>query len=85
MDKIKITKAIIELASQILKKTINSNSLKASLIFDLGADSLDIVELIMAIEKEFSIEFPDSINNKLNTLQDIIDNTINYLEINIRE
>ena len=45
----------------------------ASFIDDLGADSLDIVELVMAIEKEFSIEIPDEDAEKISTVQDAID------------
>lgn len=44
-----------------------------SFIDDLGADSLDIVELVMAIEKEFSIEIPDEDAEKISTVQDAID------------
>jgi acyl carrier protein len=45
----------------------------ASFIDDLGADSLDIVELVMAIEKEFEIEIPDEDAEKITTVQDAID------------
>ena len=45
----------------------------ASFIDDLGADSLDIVELVMAIEKEFNIEIPDDDAEKITTVQDAVD------------
>jgi acyl carrier protein len=45
----------------------------ASFIDDLGADSLDIVELVMAIEKEFNVEIPDEDAEKITTVQDAID------------
>ena len=45
----------------------------ASFIEDLGADSLDIVEFVMAIEKEFNIEIPDEDAEKISTVQDAID------------
>jgi len=45
----------------------------ASFITDLNADSLDIVELVMAIEKEFDIEIPDDEAEKIRTVQDAID------------
>jgi acyl carrier protein len=45
----------------------------ASFIDDLGADSLDIVELVMAIEKQFSIEIPDEDAEKISTVQHAID------------
>ena len=44
----------------------------ASFITDLNADSLDIVELVMAIEKEFDIEIPDDEAEKIRTVQDAI-------------
>jgi acyl carrier protein len=44
----------------------------ASFIDDLGADSLDTVELVMAFEEEFSIEIPDDVAEKILTVQDAI-------------
>src|SRR5881398_3031875 len=44
----------------------------ASFIEDLGADSLDIVELVMAFEEEFSVEVPDEDAEKLQTVGDVI-------------
>ncbi len=45
----------------------------ASFVDDLGADSLDTVELIMAFEEEFDIEIPDEEAQKIKTVQDVID------------
>ena len=45
----------------------------ASFIDDLGADSLDIVELIMALEEEFDIEIPDEDAEKIATVKDAVD------------
>jgi acyl carrier protein len=44
----------------------------ASFIDDLGADSLDIVELVMAFEEEFSVEIPDDAAEKISTVTDAI-------------
>jgi len=55
------------------KETVERDSKLAE---DLGADSLDAVELIMAIEEEFDIEIDDTEATKIKTVQDIID----YLE-----
>jgi len=44
----------------------------ASFIEDLGADSLDTVELVMAFEEEFSVEVPDEDAEKLQTVGDVI-------------
>ncbi len=46
--------------------------LKASFIDDLGADSLDIVELVMCMEEEFDIEIPDEDAEKIQTIGDAI-------------
>ncbi len=46
---------------------------KASFIDDLGADSLDIVELVMSLEEEFDIEIPDEDAEKIQTIGDAID------------
>jgi acyl carrier protein len=45
---------------------------QASFIDDLGADSLDIVELVMAMEEEFDIEIPDDDAEKIQTIQDVV-------------
>ena len=44
----------------------------ASFIDDLGADSLDIVELVMAFEEEFGVEIPDDAAEKISTVNDAI-------------
>ena len=44
----------------------------ASFIDDLGADSLDTVELVMAFEEEFNIEIPDDAAEKIQTVQDAV-------------
>lgn len=46
---------------------------EASFVDDLGADSLDTVELVMALEEEFEIDIPDEEAEKIVTVQDAID------------
>lgn len=46
---------------------------EANFIGDLGADSLDTVELVMAIEEEFSCEIPESAADKILTVGDVVD------------
>ena len=52
---------------------------EASFVDDLGADSLDTVELIMELEEEFSLEIPDEEAEKLTTVGKVVD----YVEKNI--
>ncbi len=51
----------------------NTVTLEASFIDDLGADSLDIVELIMALEEEFDMEIPDADAEKIVTVNDVVE------------
>lgn len=51
-------------------------TMEASFVEDLGADSLDIVELIMGLETEFDVEIPDSEAEKISTVGD----AVNYLK-----
>ncbi len=51
-------------------------TMEASFVEDLGADSLDIVELIMGFETEFDIEIPDSEAEKISTVGD----AVNYIK-----
>jgi acyl carrier protein len=66
---------------QIVSKQLGINSTKVKLESDfgkeLGADSLDVVELVMAIENEFDIEIEDQAAAKIATVQD----ALNYIEI----
>ena len=50
-----------------------SVTMEASFIDDLGADSLDIVELVMALEEEFDIEIPDADAEKVTSVGDVVD------------
>tara|TARA_B100000686_G_C16565049_1_gene849833 strand:- start:679 stop:915 length:237 start_codon:yes stop_codon:yes gene_type:complete len=52
--------------------------LSASFIDDLGADSLDTVELVMALEEEFDIEIPDEEAEKIATVQQAVDYIKNH-------
>lgn len=52
---------------------------EASFLDDLSADSLDIVELVMALEEEFDIEIPDEDAEKVTTVGDVVD----YIKDNV--
>lgn len=51
-------------------------TIDSTFIDDLGADSLDIVELIMAFEEEFNVEIPDEVAEKIKTVKD----TVEYID-----
>ena len=57
----------------------NTVTMEASFIDDLGADSLDIVELIMALEEEFDLEIPDPDAEKIVSVSDVVD----YIKENV--
>ena len=63
-------KAIIVEQLGVAESAVN---MEASFIDDLGADSLDIVELIMALEEEFDIEIPDSDAEKVVAVSDVVE------------
>ncbi|AAM67894.1 acyl carrier protein [Buchnera aphidicola] len=68
-----VEKKIKKIISKILNIKVEKILNNASFLDDLSADSLDIVELIMAIEEEFDIEISDEDAEKLNTVQKSID------------
>ncbi len=55
---------------------------EANLLDDLGADSLDVVELIMALEEEFGVEVPDEDVERIRTISDIVDYMSSRVESN---
>ena len=69
---------IIKMIADQLQIDEEQVKLDASFMDDLGADSLDTVELIMALEEEFDIEIPDSEAEKIRTVQQALD----YLNVN---
>lgn len=69
-----IEKRVKEIIAEQLKVDDVANVTNdASFIDDLGADSLDTVQLIMELESEFDIEIPDEESTKIKTVQDAID------------
>ena len=63
---------IIKLIASQLGKKVEDVKLESKLIDDLGADSLDIVELLMRLEDEYGITIPDQDAMKLSTIGDIV-------------
>ena len=70
----RVTKIVVEHLGVDESKVVES----ASFIDDLGADSLDTVELVMAFEEEFGCEIPDDAAEKIVTLKD----AVTYLSAN---
>ncbi len=68
-----VEKKVKEIVAEQLGRDVNEVSNEASFIDDLGADSLDIVELVMAMEDEFGIEIPDEEAEKIKTVKDVIE------------
>lgn len=62
-----------EMIAKQLDLDIKEVTKEASFLEDLGADSLDVVELIMSMEEEFGIQIPDEDAEKIKTVQDAID------------
>ncbi len=67
-----VQEQIIEIISEQLGLDKDDIQLEASFIDDLGADSLDIVEMIMTIEDDFDIEIPDEDAEKIILVQDAV-------------
>jgi acyl carrier protein len=68
-----IEEKVIEIIMEQLDVTKEECVPEAAFIDDLGADSLDIVELVMAMEENFAIEISDDELMKIRTIQDVID------------
>ncbi len=62
-----------EIIVQQLGVDADKVSLDASFVDDLGADSLDVVELVMAFEEEFGVEIPDEAAEKIATVKDAVE------------
>ena len=67
-----VEQRVREIVAEQLERDVNEVTNTASLIDDLGADSLDVVELVMKREEEFGIEIPDEDAEKIKTVNDVI-------------
>jgi len=68
---------IFNKVAKIIEEQLNISGdeikLESKFVEDLGADSLDIVELMMSLEEQFGIEIPDSEAEKMQTVGDVVD------------
>ena len=73
MGIVEIKNRIVEIIANQLGIEEDDVTAEASVIDDLGADSLDVVELVMALEEEFDLEIPDEEAEKITSVQNIFD------------
>lgn len=71
-----VEKQVKKIVSEQLGVQIDEVSSESSFVDDLGADSLDTVELVMALEEEFDTEIPDDDAEKITTVQ----HAVNYIK-----
>ena len=71
-----VEQKVKEIVVQQLGVDEDQVTMEASFIEDLGADSLDTVELVMAFEEEFNVEIPDDVAEKIKTVKD----TVEYID-----
>jgi acyl carrier protein len=87
MSRAEIEEKVIKITEENLNRAPGEVTLEANFISDLAADSLDTVELILAIEDAFDIEVTDEESSKIATVKDIVDyierikNDSNHLNI----
>lgn len=80
MGIVEIKNRIVEIIANQLGIEEEDVTATASVIDDLGADSLDLVELVMALEEEFDLEIPDEEAEKITNVQNIFDYMANALQ-----
>ncbi|MDI6754040.1 MAG: acyl carrier protein [Thermodesulfobacteriota bacterium] len=67
-----VERRVVEIIVEQLGVSEEEATMEASFTDDLGADSLDLVELIMAMEEEFGLEISDEDAEKIQTVQDVV-------------
>lgn len=73
MDQSEIEAKIVEIVAKQLAVPKEKVTRTARFQEDLGADSLDVVEIVMELEDAFNIEIPDAMSEKIKTVGDVID------------
>lgn len=74
-----LEKIVDILAEQLDIENKNNITMDSELVDDLGADSLDSIDIVMSVEDEFGIEVPDEVIENIKTVADIVD----YIESKI--
>ncbi len=73
MDKAKIEERVIAITADYLDVEVDKVKIDSSFVDDLGADSLDTVELVMAFEEEFGVEISDDDAEKILTVNNAVE------------
>ena len=73
MDRNEMQKKVVDIIANQLGVDKEMVTAEANVVDDLGADSLDVVELVMALEEAFDLEIPDEEAEKIRTVKDIIE------------
>ncbi len=85
MNKEEIFGKVKKIVAEQLEVTSEDVKPEANFANDLGADSLDIVELVMALEEEFDIEIPDEAAEKIFTVQAAVDYINDKVSTTVKE
>ena len=80
MNAAEMKEKIVEIIANQLGIDQGDVTPQASVVDDLGADSLDVVELVMALEEEFNLEIPDEEAEKIKNVQDIFNHMESALQ-----
>lgn len=75
-----IFEEIKEILAEQLDVDIDSIQLSSKLSDDLGADSLDAIDIVMSIEEDYSIEVPDEVIQEIETVEDIVSFVESHLD-----
>ena len=81
MDVAAMKDKIVEIIANQLGIDHGDVTPEASVVDDLGADSLDVVELVMALEEEFNLEIPDEEAEKIKSVNDIFSHMESALQL----
>jgi acyl carrier protein len=81
MDRNEMQKKVVDIIANQLGVDKEMVTAEANVVDDLGADSLDVVELVMALEEAFDLEIPDEKAEKIRTVKDILEYLVQALSI----
>ena len=73
MDRDEVINKVTDIVCEMLGKEASEVKLESSFVDDLGADSLDTVELVMALEEEFDLEIADEDAEKISTVNEAVE------------